>query len=42
LYSLILSTHHVEARFGMPLRGVLFALAALALVEGRRRILTAR
>jgi hypothetical protein len=42
LYTLILATHHVEARFGMPLRGVLLALAALALVEGRRRILSAR
>jgi 4-amino-4-deoxy-L-arabinose transferase-like glycosyltransferase len=32
-YTAILATHHVEARFGMPLRGLYLALAALALVE---------
>jgi Dolichyl-phosphate-mannose-protein mannosyltransferase len=30
-YTLILATHHVEARFAMPVRGVFLALAALAL-----------
>ena len=30
-YTLILGTHHVEARFAMPLRGVFLALVALAL-----------
>ena len=30
-YSVTLSTHHVEARFAMPLRGFLFAYVALAL-----------
>jgi Dolichyl-phosphate-mannose-protein mannosyltransferase len=29
IYTLILATHHVEARFAMPLRGVLLALVAL-------------
>ena len=29
-YTLVLATHHVEARFAMPLRGVFLALAALA------------
>jgi hypothetical protein len=31
VYTLILATHHVEARFAMPLRGLLLALVALAL-----------
>jgi hypothetical protein len=31
VYTLILSTHHVEARFAMPLRGVFLALVALTL-----------
>jgi 4-amino-4-deoxy-L-arabinose transferase-like glycosyltransferase len=38
-YTLVLGTHHVEARFAMPLRGVYLALAALAiatLVRQRR------
>ena len=30
-YTLILATHHVEARFAMPLRGVFLSLVALAL-----------
>ena len=41
-YTLILATHHVEARFAIPLRGVMLALVALALVAGRERILSAR
>jgi Dolichyl-phosphate-mannose-protein mannosyltransferase len=32
-YTLILGTHHVEARFAMPLRGVFLAFVALALVS---------
>jgi hypothetical protein len=32
-YTAILATHHVEARFGIPLRGLYLALVALALVE---------
>lgn len=35
-YTLILGTHHVEARFAMPVRGVFLALVALALLEGLR------
>lgn len=31
VYTVILATHHVEARFAMPLRGVLLSLVALAL-----------
>lgn len=30
-YTVVLATHHVEARFAMPLRGVLLALVALSL-----------
>jgi 4-amino-4-deoxy-L-arabinose transferase-like glycosyltransferase len=33
-YSLTLSTHHVEARFAMPLRGFLLAYVALTLTLG--------
>jgi 4-amino-4-deoxy-L-arabinose transferase-like glycosyltransferase len=33
VYTALLATHHVEARFAMPLRGVLLSLVALALVE---------
>ena len=36
-YTLILSTHHVEARFAMPLRGVFLSLVALALVAAWRQ-----
>ena len=36
-YTLILATHHVEARFAMPVRGVFLALVALALSETWRR-----
>lgn len=38
-YTLILATHHVEARFAMPLRGVFLSLVALALAAawGQRR-----
>jgi hypothetical protein len=32
-YTLFLSTHHVEARFGIPLRGLYLALVAVALAE---------
>ena len=41
-YTLVLGTHHVEARFAMPLRGVFLSLVALALLEGRKRILSVR
>jgi hypothetical protein len=37
VYTVVLATHHVEARFGMPLRGVYLALVALALAEVLRR-----
>jgi hypothetical protein len=33
VYTLVLSTHHVEARFAMPLRGVFLSLVALALAS---------
>jgi 4-amino-4-deoxy-L-arabinose transferase-like glycosyltransferase len=33
VYTAVLATHHVEARFGMPVRGLLLAYAALALAE---------
>jgi 4-amino-4-deoxy-L-arabinose transferase-like glycosyltransferase len=38
-YTLVLGTHHVEARFAMPLRGLFLALVALAVatVVGQRR-----
>jgi 4-amino-4-deoxy-L-arabinose transferase-like glycosyltransferase len=39
-YTAVLATHHVEARFALPLRGFLLALGALALSEAatlRRR-----
>ena len=36
-YTLVLCTHHVEARFAMPLRGPFLALAALALLDVSRR-----
>jgi hypothetical protein len=32
-YTAIISTHHVEARFAMPIRGLLLALVALALAR---------
>ena len=35
-YTLILATHHVEARFAMPVRGLFLALVALALSEAWR------
>jgi Dolichyl-phosphate-mannose-protein mannosyltransferase len=31
-YTVVIATHHVEARFSMPLRGVFLSLVALALV----------
>ena len=37
VYTAILATHHVEARFAMPFRGVFLALVALALIELARR-----
>jgi 4-amino-4-deoxy-L-arabinose transferase-like glycosyltransferase len=37
-YTLVLGTHHVEARFAMPLRGILLALVALALAAGLDRV----
>jgi len=36
-YTLVLGTHHVEARFAMPLRGVFLALVALALASAWRQ-----
>ena len=36
-YTVVIATHHVEARFSMPLRGVFLSLVALALVAGRRQ-----
>jgi hypothetical protein len=35
-YTAILASHHVEARFAMPLRGIFLAFATLALVEVAR------
>jgi len=37
VYSITLSTHHVEARFSMPLRGLFLAYVAYALAELARR-----
>ncbi|TMJ93596.1 MAG: glycosyltransferase family 39 protein [Actinobacteria bacterium] len=44
LYSITLSTHHVEARFSMPLRGFFLAYVAFALAElaRGRRLTTSR
>jgi Dolichyl-phosphate-mannose-protein mannosyltransferase len=36
-YTVVIATHHVEARFSMPLRGVFLSLVALALVAGWRQ-----
>jgi 4-amino-4-deoxy-L-arabinose transferase-like glycosyltransferase len=36
-YTLVLASHHVEARFAMPFRGLFLALVALALIEAARR-----
>lgn len=36
-YTLVLGTHHVEARFAMPLRGVFLSLVALALAAAWRQ-----
>ena len=36
-YTLVLGTHHVEARFAMPLRGVFLSLVALALATAWRQ-----
>ena len=41
-YTLVLSTHHVEARFGIPLRGLYLALVALALAEVTARLRSRR
>jgi 4-amino-4-deoxy-L-arabinose transferase-like glycosyltransferase len=38
VYTLLLGTHHVEARFGIPLRGLYLAFVALALAEAARRL----
>jgi hypothetical protein len=37
-YSIVLATHHVEARFAMPLRGVYLAFIALALAAVAARL----
>jgi hypothetical protein len=36
-YTLVLGTHHVEARFAMPLRGVFLSLVSLALATAWRQ-----
>jgi 4-amino-4-deoxy-L-arabinose transferase-like glycosyltransferase len=36
-YTLVLGTHHVEARFAMPLRGLMLALVALAVTTALHR-----
>jgi hypothetical protein len=36
-YTLVLGTHHVEARFAMPVRGVFLSLVALALAAAWRQ-----
>jgi hypothetical protein len=36
VYTLVLGTHHVEARFGLPLRGFFLALVAFVLLEATR------
>ena len=43
VYTAVLATHHVEARFAMPVRGFMLALVALAAAElwSRRRRLPA-
>jgi hypothetical protein len=38
VYTLLLGTHHVEARFGIPLRGLYLAFVAFALAEAVRRL----
>jgi hypothetical protein len=38
VYSLTLSTHHVEARFAMPLRGLFLAYVALGLTAFARKM----
>jgi 4-amino-4-deoxy-L-arabinose transferase-like glycosyltransferase len=37
-YSLVIGTHHVEARFAMPLRGLLLLLVAQALLTASSRL----
>ena len=37
-YTLVLGTHHVEARFAIPLRGVFLSLVALALAAAWRQL----
>lgn len=38
VYTLLLGTHHVEARFGIPLRGLYLAFATLTVAETVRRL----
>jgi 4-amino-4-deoxy-L-arabinose transferase-like glycosyltransferase len=38
VYTAVLGTHHVEARFAIPLRGIELALVSLALLEGTGRL----
>jgi hypothetical protein len=38
VYTAALGTHHVEARFAMPVRGLMLALVALALADSWRRV----
>ena len=37
-YTVVLGTHHVEARFAMPVRGFMLSLVALALLEAWPRV----
>ena len=37
-YTLVLASHHVEARFAMPFRGLFLAFVVLALVTAARRL----
>jgi len=41
-YSVTLATHHVEARFAMPLRGLFFAYVALALTVAQAQLAARR
>jgi hypothetical protein len=41
-YTAILATHHVEARFAMPLRGIYLAFAVLAVVTAAERLRSRR
>jgi hypothetical protein len=38
VYTAVLATHHVEARFAMPLRGLFLAFAVLAVARAREAL----